>query len=384
MANNISNAVPIMVSRGLAVLREHIATARNVNTDFTDEVAAAGDTINMTVPSSLTAAPVVPSAVPPTPQDSTPGKVTINLNRWEETNFHLTDKESAEIDPNSRFIQLQTDEAVRALGNQINKSILDEHTGVFGFVGTAGTTPFASDVTDLNALDRVLGEQRAPLGNRRLIMDFAATEAAKNLSQLTSSEIVGTPEVPLTGFMGARYGFDLFTDAQIPTHTAGTLMGTPIAKAATAQAVGLKAIVVDTGVAGAVALLKGDIITFVGQTQTYVVTADATEAIASTDVTVNIEPGLVVALAGSEAISVKSTHVVNLGFHRDAFALAMRPLGTGNVRTNANIVSEVTDPETGVSLRLSVVQAWKQTIFSFDALWGAKLVRPELAVRLAG
>src|SRR5690606_27985853 len=113
----------------------------------------------------------------------------------------------------------------------------------------------------------------------------------------------------------------------VPTHTAGTITTGLATKAATVQALGDKTIVCTTAAAtGACALKKGDIITFAGDTQTYVLTDDATQSSAASDVTLNIEPGLKKALAGGEAVTVKASHVVNLGFHRDAFALAMRPL----------------------------------------------------------
>jgi hypothetical protein len=44
----------------------------------------------------------------------------------------------------------------------------------------------------------------------------------------------------------------------------------------------------------------------------------------------------------------------------------------------------MTDPQTGITLRLEVSRQYKQVTWEFDILWGAKLVRPELATRIAG
>ena len=188
------------------------------------------------------------------------------------------------------------------------------------------------------------------------------------------------------GLLGRKLGFDWYQDQQVPTHTAGTITTGLIAKAATAVAAGLKTIVATTAAStGACALLEGDIILIAGDAQPYVLTADATEASASTDVTLNFEPGLRYALVGSEAVTVKATHVVNLAFQRGAFAFASRPLDDIGQDIGLVLASEtMTDPITGLSMRLEVTRQYKQTLWALDMLYGGKCIRPELATRLAG
>jgi hypothetical protein len=74
--------------------------------------------------------------------------------------------------------------------------------------------------------------------------------------------------------------------------------------------------------------------------------------------------------------------VVNLGFHRDALAFANRPLGAATA-TNPRMLS-MTDPVTGITLRLELTRQYKQDRWELDLLWGSKLVRAALAARLAG
>ena len=89
--------------------------------------------------------------------------------------------------------------------------------------------------------------------------------------------------------------------------------------------------------------------------------------------------------AAEAAVTVTPSHVVHLAFHRDAFALAMRPLSAGTQDLSlGNQILSMTDAETGISLRLEISRQYKQTVWEFDVLWGVKLVRPELAVRIAG
>jgi hypothetical protein len=132
-------------------------------------------------------------------------------------------------------------------------------------------------------------------------------------------------------------------------------------------------------------LVKGDIVAFAGDSQTYVVTAATGTVGGSSAGDVAIEPGLQVATDGGEAVSLTAGHVVNLAFHRDAFAFANRPLAqsTQDLGLGSRILS-MTDPQTGISLRLEVSRQYKQVMWEFDLLWGVKLVRPELACRIAG
>ena len=60
----------------------------------------------------------------------------------------------------------------------------------------------------------------------------------------------------------------------------------------------------------------------------------------------------------------------------------MRPLSS-DTADGARIMS-LTDPVTGLSLRLEVSRQHKQTAWEFDVLFGVQTVRPEFAVRLAG
>lgn len=176
-------------------------------------------------------------------------------------------------------------------------------------------------------------------------------------------------------------------DQNVPTHTAGSITTGLICKAATAVAVGVTSLVATTAAStGACALVVGDIITFAGDAQTYVITEAATQASAATDVTIKFLPALKVAKTGSEAITVKASHVVNMAFHRDAIAFANRPL-----QQNASMINQLgsismsdVDPVSGLTLRLEVTREHKRIRFSYDILYGGVLVRPELACRLAG
>lgn len=378
MANTFTDMLPVIFAQALETLREACVLPRLVNTDFSDTPAGVGDTVNMVVPVATTDAAVSASASPATPPDNTPTKVSVTLNRWRHAGYHLTDKEAGEITSGVKP-GLQT-EAIRALANGVNSYIFSLYKGIYGYAGTAGTTPFASTLTEASALRKVLNNQLAPPDSRYLVIDPDADANAVTL--LANAAYAADNSAQIEGRIGRRIGFDWYMDQVVPTHTAGTITTGLIAKASTAVAAGVKSFLGTTAAStGACALVVGDVISIAGHTTTYTLTAAATQASAASDVTLAIEPGLEQALVGSEAITVKASHVVNLGFHRNAFAFASRRLSS--VAASDKMMS-VADPVSGLVLRAELIRQNKQDYVDFDILYGASLVRPALAARLAG
>lgn len=381
MSNTLTNVMPKILARSLMTLREQATAARLVNGDYSAEAKQKGDTIDVPVPTAAAATDVTPAATAPALVDNSPTKVAIALSNWKEVRFHLSDKEMTAIDQNAHFLPMAVSEAIRALANAINLSVLQKYKSVYGYAGTAGTTPFASTAAAAIDARKVLNRQLCPRENRRGILNFDAEANALALASFADASQSADRNVKIEGEIGRKYGIDWFTDDQVLTHTAGTITTGLIAKAATAVAVGATSFTATTAAStGACALLAGDVIAI--GSETYTLSASATQASAAADVTLYLNNPIRTALTGSEAITVKASHVVNLAFHRDAFALAMRTLAKSNV--NPENQSVLQDPKTGLSLRLEVSRGHKLDVWSLDALWGVECVRPELACRIAG
>jgi len=394
MANTLTAILVQILSKGMMTLREQVLMTRLVNTDYSLEAKKKGQTIDIPLSAAQTASDVTPAATPTAPTDLTPTTAQITLNNWKHADFALDDREIGRIRADKDFVPLQMQEAFKAIANAINDTVFATYTGIYGYVGTAATTPFGAGVEVASAtnLRKTLHEQLCPRDSRRAVLDFAAEAAALNLSPFSDANKRGSAETKTSGELGTIFGFTWYGDDGVPTHTAGTITTGLINKASTVVATGVKTLVATTAAStGACALLEGDIILIAGDTQTYVLTAAATQASAATDVTLVFEPALKVALTGSEAITVKASHVVNLGFHRDAFGLAVRApdagikelLGTGAA---GNVMESVTlqDPVSKLIMRLELIRGYKMTIWDVDCLWGTTLVSAARASRLAG
>ena len=174
------------------------------------------------------------------------------------------------------------------------------------------------------------------------------------------------------------------TDDAVPTHVAGTLAAHG-ADIASTTAAGASSVQVNASAGGGLILNKGDIFSIAGNTQTYTVLATVSAIGSASKSAVRIDPPLAAIASANSALDIKGDHVVNLVFHRDAFAFANRPLVSSTTDMSlGNKILSLTDPQTGITLRLEVSRQYKQVVWEFDLLWGAQLVRPQLAARLAG
>lgn len=373
MPNTLAAIMPKILASALMNLREMCMMPQLVNGSYSADAARFGSTIDVPVPVAMTVSDVTPSNTPPAPTNLTPTTVQILLNKWKKADFHLTDKDMHEINSREHFLPMQVGEAVRAISNQVNADIFAEYKGVFGYVGTAGTTPFASDASAAVNGRKALNAQLCPLNNRRGVLDFDAEANALALAQFADFDKVGNDEVKIEGTLGRKYGIDWYADDIVPLHTAGTGSGFLINNGG-GYAAGISTVTVDTGSG---TILVGDVVSFAGHSQTYVVTA----ALASNQF--SFYPALKSAVADNAAVTLRASHRVNLAFHRDAFAFANRPAADIEFDGGSKI-SRMTDPKTGISMTLELSRQHHQTVWEFSILYGVKLVRPELAVRIAG
>jgi hypothetical protein len=376
---DLSAAIPKILSRGLVVLRQNVAAAQLVSRDFDDEAAQKGDTITVRKADTVSTRSVSPSNTPPTTSGVDQVSSDIALNNWEEAPFKLTDKEIEEAEDG--IVPDTIDEAVKALAEQINSDVLDNYKHVYNTVGTAGATPFGSDYSEASAARKTLNNESVPTADRRVLIDPDAEENAINLSEFADASFTDDDSVIMEGEIGRKLGFDWAMDQQVKTHTAGSITNDPTVSGA--HTAGATAVTLSTDADDEVHFNKGDLITFAGNSQVYAVREDL-DLGNSASGDVKIEPDLQNDLSDGDAVSLNETtdHAANLAFHRNFAALAIRPIQDGP--TPGSIIRTMTDPVTGIPLRLEVQRQWKQTVWSFDVLYGTGPLQPRLAVRLKG
>lgn len=371
MPNDLAVLVPTILKHGLLALRQYAVMPRLVNTDYANEVAEKGHTINVVVPSSVAAIDVVPGTYP-AGSDILGATEAIVLNNWKESAFRMTDKEIREIDDKGTLVG-QSSEALKSVCNAVDASLVNSFRGFYSTVGTSGTTP--SSIADIVNCRRVLNTQLAPKGPRALVIDGAAEANFLNLALFTS-RADSDRDTLISGELGERFGFTIVHDQNIEgnSFTTGTQNGAYVTNGV--QTIGKRTQLVATGTG---TMVVGDIFTVAGDTQQYAITT----AYAGGAGTIAFYPGAARAWAGGAAITFRGNHAqTNIAFHRDAISLAVRPLVTPD---GFGVISaSEADPISGLVLRLEVERVHKATVWSWDILWGIGVTRREFGTRLLG
>ena len=375
MANSFVTA-DLIAERALPLLAERTAMLPLVyRGEWDGTFAKAGDTIQIRKPVRATAIDTS-GDISGSIADTTENSVSVQLDQQYGVARSLTSKEmTMNVDD---FERLVINPAVNAIAENINSAILDLYVDVPYYTGTSGTTPDA--LSDLANVGKVLNQNDAPSMDRALVMDFEALAAYQALDSIVEVDKSGTNAALRQGLLGQIYGMTLAGDGQVNTHTAGTFTAVATPLTAGSTAAGATSIDMDGG-AGTETILKGDIFTIDGQQ--YVATANATASGGA--VTVPVYPAVPAIIADNTAVAFPDTtadaHVANLGFHRDAFALAMAPLEAPMGGANAAVVNFK-----GLSIRVIMDYAFAtdKNQIRFDVLYGTKTLFPELAVRLLG
>lgn len=382
MANTLNPVIPKLVARGLMALRQEARMARLVNRAYESTPGAKFSTVTIPVPAAVAVANVSPDAVPPSTADTTLTEVELPVDQWKEAAFHLSDKDMTQIEAQENFLPMQASEAIKAIANTVDSAIWALYKNVYGYAGTAGTTPFATDTSAYLAARKVLNNQLAPMDPRYAVINTDAEANALGLRAFQDASFSGSIDGIVSGQINNKLGARWSMSQNAPTHTtAAATSGTIALDASTARPVGTKTLHMD---GFSVKPEAGDVFTIAGDTQTYTVVSSST--LAGTDSDVTFEPGLKVAIPaadGNEVVTFKASHAVNMVFHPNAFALVSRPFAGVDPFGLGTFFSAV-DPISGLALRLEVTREHKRTRFSYDILYGVKTIRAELATRLAG
>jgi len=267
-------------------------------------------------------------------------------------------------------------QAIRGLRNTIEARIgVVAKNGASRAIGTAGTTPFASNVNTIAQLRQILLDNGCPMddGMLSLIINSSAGTNLRNVSNLYKVNEAGSDATLRRGELLNLHGFSIRETAGIATHTAGS-GASYLANGA--AAIGDRALTVDTGSG---TILAGDVITYAADsTNKYVVGS----ALASNVVTLNY-PGIKVALPDNNAITVGAGYTGNIGFHRSAIELGMRPPAMPD-GGDSGFHDTLYDDKTGLVFDMGLYKGMGMNMLKFVVFYEAKVWKPEFVATLLG
>lgn len=379
MANTLTNLIPDVYTALDVVSRELVGMVPAVQRDATTERAALNQTVRSASTPSATSSNITPAMTVPTPAGQTISNRTLSITKSKFVSFEWNGEQQRGLNnggPGTLTIQQdQIAQALRTLTNEVETDLLALHTQASRAYGTAGTTPFSTDLSDTAQVRKILDDNGAPISDRHLIIDTTAGAKMRTLTQLTKANEANDATLLRQGVLLDVHNFAIRESAQVQTFTKGTGTGY-LVNNGSGYAVGDTTIAVDTGTG---TVLAGDIVTFAGDANKYVV---ATALSGGT--LVLAAPGLRQALADNVAITVVNNSARNIAFSRNAFAIATRlpalPMD-GDLATDRSII---TDPRSGISFELAYYPGFRMGGYFIGLAWGVACMKPEHTALLLG
>jgi hypothetical protein len=382
MANSISEVSDILIAGAQPVLREMATTARRVTTEWRDEAATRNQRIDIPISSPKSVNDITDPLSPPAVSDVEPFVVPVVLDKWKTSGFQLNDKEQMELMPG--IFPGEAEEALRALVNAVDVDIL----------GTALESPYYAIQTaalawaDIPALHKVLFDNKVPMtpGDISVFVDGKTQAALLGLQEFIHADKTGETGALRTASLAMRLGMEFFANQNVGTHAQGALPATFTINGDQAATSDDEQTVAHNGASSPTV---GDIYVFEYDDGTYGLHTIVANPTASTT---TIRPALPKDVDDTDSIifpngtaggfptfAAAQAYTNNYAFHRRAIAFASRPLST--IETPGTTIRTVSDPLSGISLRLEIKRVGKVNRFEWDILYGVKLVRPELTCR---
>ncbi len=376
MANTLGVYDPIFYAQeALIQLEKVLGMANAVHRGFDSDPQQKGQQIQIRRPGSFTSQAMPISSA----TDLTTETVSITLDQWEGVRFGLRDDELTFT--KEQIINEHIRPAAVAVADAVDVSLAGLYVDIPWFYNTAD--PGA--VGDFTGTRKLMFDNKVPTSQRTIMLngereaDYLALAVFHQANTAGAAGEIAQRE----GFLGRKFGFDIFANQNVQVHTTGTAAsGDNLGAVNGAHAVGVTSIAVN-GFTGSETVVAGDTFSIAGDTQRYAVTAGSAWTTGAGSIA--FFPALKVAVSGGEVVTINPQTKLNenLAFHRHAFALAMAPLSTMGNGAGARI-GRATDPLTSLSLRSRL---WydgdtAKVNVGLDALWGRKTLNPDLAVRM--
>jgi hypothetical protein len=371
------------------VSREMCGLSRGVSLDSQATPAAKDQTVRSPVVPAAVTEDVTPGAAPAASGSQTIGYADITITKSKVSPLLWNGEETLSVGGilNQTMIN-QFAQSIRALVNLVEIDLATTgYKGSSRAYGTPATAPFgtAANLTDVANVLKMLEDNGAPGVDLQLALGSAAIANIRGKqSGLFEINRAGNDDLLRRGVVGDLQSMEVRNSAGIQTPSIGSTTGYQ-SNLIAGYAVGDTSILLDTG-STADSLLAGDIITFAGDTNKYVVNTGLTGV---SGTVILAEPGLRETLANDVAITIVAASTRNLGFARSALHLAARhpvmPVdANGKARDAADDVTTLTDLKSGLSFQVALYAQYRQIKYEVGLAWGTAVIKPEHIVTLLG
>jgi len=380
--NTITGLVPEIYEALDIVSRELTGMIPSATMNASANTAQVGQAIRVDVEPAGNVGNITPAMVVPDPTGQTSGFTDITITKSRAAEFGFNGEDQKGLNTGAGYGSVRANkiaQAIRAVTNEVETDLCGLQSTFSRAHGTAGTTPFgtANDYTDASNALRILKDNGAPLQDNQLVINTAA--GVNLLGKQANVADAGSDSILRQGVLLDINGMPIRESAQVNTVAA---VGTSANAVTTAgHAVGSTSIVLKA--AGTGTILAGDVITFAGDTNKYVVTTGAGAVSGATIVLA--APGLQQALpVGDKAITIVAASARNMAFNRSAIVLAARAPARPQEGDMASDVIVITDPRSGLSMEFSMYKGYRKVRYEVGLAWGVKNIKPEHTALLLG
>lgn len=386
-ANTLTRLIPDLFAGLNVVSRELVgfipSAFRNVNA----ERAALNQEIVYPIAPAGAMFDVTPAMNIPEPTDRIYTNGSIKITKSKGVDFGWVGEEQRGLNAGGPgYLSLQAQNFAQALRTLTNAIELDlavcAVANASRATGTAGATPFATNVGDAAQVRKILDDNGAPATGRSLVVDTSGGAALRTLQNLTRVNEAGTTMTLRDGELLNLSGISIKESAQIQNVAASTTAG------ATTNAAGyvVGTRVINLAAAGTGIVLAGSQISFAGDTNKYTVAPAGGDVDVSNGGAITINaPGLRVAIpAAATAITNFAAHVGNIGFVDTALHLICRAPALPQEGDAAVDRRMLIDPRSGIAFEVSLYAGYRKVRAEVAAAWGVGAPQPEHIAELAG
>lgn len=379
-ANGLNRLIPYVYVALDVVSRELVGWIPSVTRDASVERAAVGQEVILQIAPAMNSVNITPGVTPPNVDGTNFGNLGLTITKSKGVQFVWNGEEERGLNNRGAGANnLQNDQiqqAIRTLTNEVEADI-QAAARIAGSraTGTAGTTPFASGLGDTAQVRKILDDNGAPASNRSLIIDTTAGANMRTNTQLTKANEAGTTMTMRDGELLNLHGMSVKESAAVQPVAKGN-GANYLVNSGGGLAVGTKTIPVDGGAGG---INAGDIVTFAGDANKYVVTS----ALANGAFTIG-GPGLRVAVADNATVTVGNNFTANVAFAKSAIVLAARQPALPKDGDMAADRTTIIDPRSGLAFELAMYKEYRQVMYEISLAWGVKGIKDEHVALLLG
>lgn len=381
MATTLTALAPVLFSAAQNVSAEPAGILDAINATWDDKGVAKGDSVKVPYAPVQETTDFAPLNVSPEGEDQTAGAVSVKITQSKKTKpMVLTGEQIRSLENGGNYqewVRQWAEQSMRSLRNLAEADAAAAiKIGASRAVGTAGTTPFATDLDLIVDVKQVLRDNGCPFSDPQLVINSAAAAKLQKLGIYQQAYAAGSDEERRSGLYKPQFGFQLRDSAGISLHTSGSA-SSYVTDTAADQAAGTTAIIVDTGTDD---INAGDIFSIADGGGHYYVVASALTG--ATDGTLNINrPGAKQLIVKNKAITFTADYTPSLAFERSAVIGIIRP---PLIPPNPTIKQMVISDKFGHSYLMLEIAQYGQVIWEMHLAYGFKVVQPEHVALILG